>query len=393
MNKLLQKSLVTALGTLLGATASTSVAADGARSTKVELGVGGSYIDLPGIAGTTAAVADTNLAGGPVRRNPRIARQPNHNSADLSEIAPSGKIGIEVPLGPNTVSLTMQGRYSEWDDTFAGTDTLANTGTSAEFFEVIGLDGTPIDLATQGNARLLSVNSNAANIVGVVGIIATPGQTVTTTVNTDASYLEGRFGLAADGTGTTTGGGSQITPRWSAGVVISDLDQKYAIRHDARTSGFANVSDSVNEHLETSYIGPTFGLDLGFQPSGTPRTSWHLKGEVAALYGDTDLTASQTVDFTDLGGILPVNIRVADNESNITGRFDFTAGFEHSLGQASIGVEGTVSYWTGVPMITNPSASIGNELGVAVAQPSAVRIGEDNMTTAQVMLTFKLPIN
>ncbi len=393
MNKLLQKSLVTALGTLLGATASTSVAADGARSTKVELGVGGSYIDLPGIDGTTAAVADTNLAGGPVRRNPRIARQPNHNSADLSEIAPSGKIGIEVPLGQNSVSLTMQGRYSEWDDTFAGTDTLANTGTSAEFFEVIGLDGTPIDLATQGNARLLSVNSNAANIVGVVGIIATPGQTVTTTVNTDASYLEGRFGLAADGTGTTTGGGSQITPRWSAGVVISDLDQKYAIRHDARTSGFANVSDSVNEELATSYIGPTFGLDLGFQPSGTPRTTWHLKGEVAALYGDTYLTASQTVDFTDLGGILPVNIRVADNESNITGRFDFTAGFEHSLGQARIGVEGTVSYWTGVPMITNPSASIGNELGVAVAQPSAVRIGEDNMTTAQVMLTFKLPIN
>ena len=259
---------------------------------------------------------------------------------------------------------------------------------------MIGLDGTPIDLATQGNSGLGGfVNSNAANIVGVVGFIATPGQTVTTTVNSDASYLEGRFGLAADGTGTTTGGGSQITPRWSAGVVISDLDQKYAIRHDARTSGFANVSDSVNEELATSYIGPTFGLDLGFQPSGTPRTTWHLKGEAAALYGDTDLTASQTVDFTDLGGILPVNIRVADNESNITGRFDFTAGFEHSLGQASIGVEGTVSYWTGVPMLTNPSASIGNELGVAVAQPSAVRIGEDNMTTAQVMLTFKLPIN
>lgn len=394
-----------ALGIALAIGAAGSAMAAGApRKVTLEFGVGATYVDLPGVSGSAAAISDTRLPGGPTFGNAVISRQPRSRGTDLEDVGLTGLIGLDIPINTGLPlangSLVLEAILAGWDDRSVSNDPLGSTpgGPSStpggpfptgEFFELLGLNAAPL-AAGQGNG-LVSIGgpnvSNAANVVGNVGVIAVPGQTVTTVTRRDADYVEGKLMFAGDGASS-----GNMTPRWSAGMVVANLDQEYNIRQDARLSGFQNISQTLDEDLDSFIIGPAVGVDLQFAQGSN--TTWHVLGELAALYVDTDLTARQNADWTGLGpgGPLPVVLVQTDDENSFSGRVNLGLGVEHNFGPMSLGVEGSVTYWSYIPKVDNPKARVGDETGVATSRPAQVRIDDDDMTTGQVMLTAKFPI-
>jgi hypothetical protein len=371
-----------------------ATAAGAPRKVTLEFGVGATYVDLPGVSGSAAAISDLNTAG-PQFGNQLISRQPRVNGTDLEEAGLTGLLGLDIPLNGGlplaNASLVLEAILASWDDSSVRNDPLAATATSLEAFELLGLNAAPL-AAGQGNPFTFGSVSNAANVIGNVGVIAVPGQTVTTVARRDADYVEGRFMFAGDGASN-----GNMTPRWSFGLVVADLNQDYNIRQDARLSGFRDISQTLDEELDSFIIGPQVGVDLQFAQGSN--TTWHVLGDLAALYFDTDLTARQNADWTGIGRVFgpptptPVILAQNDDESAFSGRVNLGLGVEHDFGPMSLGVEGSVTYWSYIPMVDNPKARVGDETGVATSRPARVRIDDDDMTTGQVLLTAKFPIN
>lgn len=174
--------------------------------------------------------------------------------------------------------------------------------------------------------------------------------------------------------------------------MLSQLDIDHHMRVSSGSPGIPAASSTLDEGLESSFVGPALGLDVRFEPAGS-RATWHLRGEALGLHSDTELDARQTVNFA---GVVPqpsdVTLTHTTEQTDFSGRFTFGAGLEYSLGQLILGLEGTVDYWSFVPTVNNPVAEVGSELGVATADPATARIDDDDMLSARVMFTAKLPI-
>lgn len=137
------------------------------------------------------------------------------------------------------------------------------------------------------------------------------------------------------------------------GLKYEHLVQDYSGALQSLT--FADITSTTDQRVEETYIGPSAGLYLAWQASGSTRLS--LGGKVDVLHRSSDLDSLQS----NRCGLCAApedeyDASVSDEDDGWTYRLNLTAGIDHRLGdRVSIGAQVGLRYLEERGAVRNPA--------------------------------------
>jgi hypothetical protein len=289
-----------------------------------------------------------------------------------------GRLSFQLPYGPEGWSLELGGSYAEADS--EEESTLSFDGADAF---------TPVPI-------------NGRNELGFLGL----DQGIRQRFDGDVQIWDTRIGVALD-----LDLAEFVEAKARLGLVGGMIEQEYDISHTSVYVGpffptsppeFLRAFPSVhrlNEDLDSYFVGPYLGFELEAQL--TERLSVSLDTEVALLYNDAELQASQDIvgfyqqgpgdppcAFSNFGGPGRCHVPESDRESSFGVRPRIRLGFDLDMGPFILGVHGGATYWSYAPQIINPQYEDGDVGGPGQGE---AHISGDDMLVADLGVKLTIP--